>query len=37
MVMTLRGQLIPWLKLIAPRVLDQMLAKGVERFYTKPQ
>ena len=36
-VLTLRGKLIPWLKLIAPRVLDQMLARGVEEFYTKPQ
>ena len=37
MVMTLRGQLMPWLKPIAPKMLDQMVAKGVERFYTEPQ
>lgn len=34
-ILTAQGKGMPWLKLIAPRQLDRMIARGVKRFYDR--
>jgi short-subunit dehydrogenase len=35
LVMTLGGKLIPWLKVFSPSLVDHLIARAVEKFYSK--
>ncbi|WP_243394770.1 SDR family oxidoreductase [Leptospira adleri] len=35
LVMTFGGKLIPWVKLVAPRFVDRLVANAVEKFYAE--